>query len=91
MPRRVLLVEGRTGQTASRGRRIPLVVLELVGALSAHAVAVIPSAGMLRPRMTTLGAQPPEKAGSLPLPPPPFQKATHGLEDVTFRIQSWKT
>jgi hypothetical protein len=62
MPRRVLLVEGRTGQTASLRRRLPLVVLELVGALAAHAVDVILSAGMLRPRMTTLGtfAQPPE-------------------------------
>jgi hypothetical protein len=55
LPRRVLLVEGRTEKTASRRRRLPLVVLELVGALAAHAVAVIPSAGMLRPRMTTLG------------------------------------
>lgn len=62
LSRRVLLVESRTEQTASRRRQLPLVVLELVGALAAHAVAVIPSAGMLRPRMTTLGtfAQPPE-------------------------------
>jgi hypothetical protein len=62
MPRRVLLVDGRTEQTASRRRRLPLVVLELVGALAAHAVEVILSAEMLRPRMTTLGtiAEPPE-------------------------------
>jgi hypothetical protein len=65
-------------------------VLELEGALAAHAVEVIPRAGMLRPRMTTLMtfAQPPEQAGSLPPLPTPFQKATHGLRMPPFRIRS---
>lgn len=84
------LVEDRTAETASRRRRLPLVMLELVGALAAHAVEVILSAGMLRPRMTTLGtfAQPPELAGCLPPLPSPFQKATHEFEDASFRIRT---
>jgi hypothetical protein len=92
VPRRVLLVEGRTGQTAPRRRRLPLVVLELVGALAAHAVEVILSAGMLRPRRTTLGtfAQPPESAGSLPPLLSLFQKAAHSLEDDSFRTRTWR-
>jgi hypothetical protein len=90
MPRRVHLVEWRAGEPASRRGGLALVVLKLVSTLAAHALEVIPSAGMLTPRMTTLrtDAQLPEPPGSLPTLPVPFQEAAHGNEDASIRIRT---
>jgi hypothetical protein len=85
MPRRVRPVEGWAGEPASRRRGLALVVLKLVSTLAAHAFEVIPSAGMLTPRMTTLWtvAQLPEPAGLLPTLPMPCQEAAHGVQDAS--------
>lgn len=90
MPRRVRLVEWWAGESASGRRGLALIVLKLVSTLAAHAFEVIPSAGMLTPRMTTLWtvAQLPEPAGSLPTLPMPSQEAAHGIEDASIRIRT---
>jgi len=47
---------GRRGYPpAPRLGHLPLIVLELVGALAAQAVPVVPISHMLRPEMTTVG------------------------------------
>jgi hypothetical protein len=90
MPRRVRLVQGRAGQPTSRRGRLPLVVLELVGALAAHAVVVISGAGVLHPRMMTLGtvAQTPQPSRLLSTLSTPLQEAAHPTEHARFGIRS---
>jgi hypothetical protein len=87
----MFLFDGRAGEPASRRRGFPLVVLELVGTLAAHAFAVIPRAGMLAPWMTTLRAfaQLPEPTGSLSTLCTPCQEAAHEFEDASIRILTW--
>lgn len=90
LPRRVRLVRCWAGQPTSRRRGFALVVLELVGALATDAVEIIPGAGVLHPRMATLGAvaQLPKPARLLSTLPTPLQEPTHGIEHARFDIRT---
>jgi len=86
----VRLVELRAAEPASRRGGLALAVLKLVSTLAAHAFEVVPSAGMLTPRMTAVRteAQLPEPPGSLSTLAIPFQEAAHGNEHASIRVRS---
>jgi hypothetical protein len=67
-------------QAASGRSRLPLPVLELVGALAAHPVEFIARAGVLKPRMTTVGAvaELPQLLSSLSPSPSSLEDTAHG-------------
>jgi len=71
----------RWARQAASGRcGLPLPVLELVGALAAHPVEVFVRAGVLKPRMTAVGAvaELPQLVSSLSPSPSSLEDTAHG-------------